>query len=671
MSLPSRQRLWRFFEALCNQELQENSPKTEQLQWIKTPMLLHQQSAVAAALNLETAKTKGLEVGGIAGESVGGTLYTSYGILGDRVGSGKSLIALSLVKMDAPESKYMEYCHRGITTLGDGRDVGLLRMRDQTKTRALELTLRPVSTSLFIVPHALMGQWEQYVRNDTTLKCMFIKKKLDAASEALFAKIEEYDAVFVSSTMWTMYRTSNSVRSVLWKRVFIDEADSIAITTDYDDIHGLFYWFISASWMNLVFTGGAFLNITTGFQPPPNTPTSVITRIQKLVNNNYVTIPGCRHMNLVRRMCGISANHSSLGISAAVSQSARLIIRSSEEYIQASFAAPRPGGAFGSPIITSNYIVCTTPTNIRMLDSIISNDMMERLHAGDVAGALETLGMNSYTETEITGAVTASLQKELENAQKTLEFKKSIDYSSESQKAKAIEACENKIASINSRMTAIQDRLKQAKEQTCPICYSEVETPAVTPCCQQLFCFPCLCESLKRVAICPLCRERIDNVKDIKVLKDKTDTNTLQTDEPQTKSTRLNKNQSFIQFMKANPKARVLMFSAYDASFQGLEAAMDAANISHKTLNGSQARIAKLLREFKTAEDGVNGKVLFLNARNMGAGLNIESATHVVLFHRMAAELETQIIGRANRLGRTEPLNVVYLVHENEMVPQE
>jgi SNF2 family DNA or RNA helicase len=80
-------------------------------------------------------------------------------------------------------------------------------------------------------------------------------------------------------------------------------------------------------------------------------------------------------------------------------------------------------------------------------------------------------------------------------------------------------------------------------------------------------------------------------------------------------------------------------------------------------LNGSQARIAKLLREFKAGKYNV----LFLNARNMGAGLNIECASHVMLFHRMSSELENQIIGRANRLGRTASLEVVYLIHENEL----
>ena len=107
----------------------------------------------------------------------------------------------------------------------------------------------------------------------------------------------------------------------------------------------------------------------------------------------------------------------------------------------------------------------------------------------------------------------------------------------------------------------------------------------------------------------------------------------------------------------------MLVFSSYDATFSGLNIALTDAGISHATVNGSQARITKLLREFR---EGVYS-VLFLNARNMGAGLNMESATHVLLFHRMAAELEQQIVGRAVRLGRTAPLEVVHLFHENEL----
>jgi len=342
-------------------------------------------------------------------------------------------------------------------------------------------------------------------------------------------------------------------------------------------------------------------------------------------------------------------------LNAAGLQSARLIIHSSEEYIQESFRSPE---------VHHIYLKCSTPINIRVLDQFISPDMLERLHAGDLTGALETIGMVAHSETEITEAVTESLLKEVEQARRVYEFKKTIEYSSDAAKAKSLELCEQKIASLESRITAIKDRIQRSTEQTCPICFCDVSNPSVTPCCQQLFCFPCLCESLKRTAACPLCRARITDIKEIRVVGE---TNIIVSSEKATNlveaTQKLNKKDSFLRFVKTNPTAKILMFSGYDATFTGLERAMELENIAYATLNGSQARIDKLLREFGNGKYGT----LFLNARNMGAGLNIEVATHVVLFHKMSAELEKQIVGRALRLGRTAPLEVIHLVHDNEI----
>ena len=648
MSAASRRRLWSFFEALYSHELTEESPKATTPAWIRTPLLDHQKSAIAKALQIEKAKKSGIVVSEIAGDPHGGRMFCSHGILGDRVGSGKSLTALSLVKMPAPDASYSEYVVRGGQAQGDGRDVGLLRNRQQLRT-ANGTPLIPVTTSLFIVPHALMGQWEEYVERDTTLNVLFVRKRKDAEDPELLRTIETYDAMFVSSTMWTSLRNVHPVRTYLWKRVFIDEADSIHITTDFDEIHGLFYWFISASWLNLVFSGGAYFNIENAYMPLPDTPESVVERIGKLQNGHYLNIPGCKHMNIVRRMCGIPANNSTVAINSAAIQSARLVIHSSENYIRTSFLNPH---------VIHREIMCATPPNIRVLDSFIAPEMMERLHAGDIHGALDMLGMNTYTESEIASAVTDTLSKELEQARKVYEFKKTIEYSSANAKQKALEACEAKIASMESRITAMKERIERSAQQTCPICYCDVTHASVTPCCSQLFCFPCLCESLKRISLCPLCRTRIQDLKDVKVVGSNPHTNTI-VEAPK----RLNKKEAFVHFLKEHPTAKVLMFSGYDASFSGLEQMMEESSIQYTTVNGSQARITKVLKEFR------EGKyhVLFLNARNMGAGLNIESATHVVLFHRMAAELEEQIIGRAMRLGRQTNLEVVHLLHENEI----
>jgi SNF2 family DNA or RNA helicase len=55
-----------------------------------------------------------------------------------------------------------------------------------------------------------------------------------------------------------------------------------------------------------------------------------------------------------------------------------------------------------------------------------------------------------------------------------------------------------------------------------------------------------------------------------------------------------------------------------------------------------------------------------MNARHVGSGLNLEAATHVILYHRMNTELEKQVIGRAIRFERATELRVMHLVHEHE-----
>ena len=649
MSIESRKRLWDFFQAIYGQELSAISPGILQPAWIRTPLLNHQSAAVSAALSLEKAK-HGMQVGALPGDTEGGLFFTPYGILADAVGTGKSLIALSLVKEVAPEPRYCEYIARS-GTIGDGRDVGILRQRSQTTLFLSGITLTPVTASLFIVPHSVINQWETYVIRDTTLNTLFIKKRQDAIALEL-TQLNQYDAIFISSTIYNYVR--HRFHSILWKRLFIDEADSINISNNHDDLHACFYWLISASFMNLLFPSGSTLNVRIGYPPLPETPQWIQKRISKLVNPaGMLVLTGLSHNNIVRRICGDQRN---LWINSATIQSSRLLIHSTDASIQTSFPSPA--------VIRHANILCATPQNILVLREFITPEMLDRLNAGDLGGALEMAGMSTGSKAEITEVVTVSLKTELENAKRTLEFKIGLIYSSDISKQKAIETCETKIASLESRILAIQERI--ASEHICPICYCDVSGAAVVPCCKQIMCFTCLCQCLKVSATCPLCRAPITDLKSISVVEKQKHAgdmdisgNTLLLTPP---VKMLNKCDAFVKYVMEHPHARILMFSSYDASFSMAFSQLAMAGMNVTVLGGSAARITKILRDFS---DG-KYNVLFLNARNMGTGLNIEAATHVVLFHKMPAELEEQIVGRAMRLGRTADLDVIHLVHENE-----
>jgi SNF2 family DNA or RNA helicase len=107
---------------------------------------------------------------------------------------------------------------------------------------------------------------------------------------------------------------------------------------------------------------------------------------------------------------------------------------------------------------------------------------------------------------------------------------------------------------------------------------------------------------------------------------------------------------------------RFLVFSAHEASFKGLRELLSARGICCELLQGSANRVERLRKQFR---DG-SVRVLCMNARHVGSGINLEAATHVILYHRMNVELERQVIGRAVRFERAEELRVVHLVHEEE-----
>jgi len=48
--------------------------------------------------------------------------------------------------------------------------------------------------------------------------------------------------------------------------------------------------------------------------------------------------------------------------------------------------------------------------------------------------------------------------------------------------------------------------------------------------------------------------------------------------------------------------------------------------------------------------------------------MNFENASDIIFVHKMDASIEKQVIGRAQRMGRKDVLNIIYLEHENESI---
>ena len=664
MSDVARRRLWGFLHALLSNGLTDASPRLEQPEHVRTPLLLHQTAVLHAALELEASKVAGLPCVDASGVHLG-RLVTTHGVLCDRAGAGKSLVALALAGLPPPPDAVLDVVARSGDVSTAGNDVVLVRERSAASPLVRPPSappLRLVKPALFIVPHNVVAQWQAYVERDTTLTALFVRKRRDADEARLLAALDPsggVDAVVVSATMWREVAACACVQSALWPRVFLDEADTLGLAARLQDLPARFYWLITASTLNVAFPGGLFADVEFVYRPPPDTPPSTVALVAARSNGGKrLQVEGVAHNNLVRALSGASSHHShGLSLNAAAQQSGRLFLHAEDAFVDASFTMP--------PLHHAR-VACRGSVEARVLDTLVAPEVLERLHAGDVRGALEAVGVAVAPGTSVVAAVTASLERDLAQAQRVWDFKRTLEYSSPSAREKALEAAAARVESLRNRVEAIAARVADASGATCPICVSEVAAPTVTPCCRNLFCFACLCEALRHSPTCPLCRERIASLTELHVVGPQptvAEQQQQQQQQPRAPPALPSKTEAFLHLVTTSaPTSRVLCFSAYDATFGALERQLDAAGVAHTHLTGTQARVSKVLRDFA----GGAYRVLFLNARHVGAGINIEAATHVVLYHRMAGELEAQIVGRAYRLGRAAPLQVVHLLHPNE-----
>jgi len=187
----------------------------------------------------------------------------------------------------------------------------------------------------------------------------------------------------------------------------------------------------------------------------------------------------------------------------------------------------------------------------------------------------------------------------------------------------------------------------------------ELISPIITECCKSCFCFDCLAVSLGELNTnkCLNCRQIITN-SDIHVISEYKEDSKIITKKYDLKD----KLDVLIDLVQNKPDGSFIVFANYVETFVKIEKKLKEFGISYHILKGQASVVKKNIDDFKEKKV----KVLMLNAEYFGAGMNLQMTTDLVMFHRFRYEMEEQIIGRAQRLGRTTQLNVYYLLHDNE-----
>ena len=107
---------------------------------------------------------------------------------------------------------------------------------------------------------------------------------------------------------------------------------------------------------------------------------------------------------------------------------------------------------------------------------------------------------------------------------------------------------------------------------------------------------------------------------------------------------------------------RCLVFSDNNYFFKNIKLELDNHSISNRTLKGNTNTINSIIRKYKNHD--IN--VLLLNMKHCGSGINLEMSDNIYIMNFLSSEMETQVIGRVNRIGKKNDLNVNYYLTTHE-----
>lgn len=198
------------------------------------------------------------------------------------------------------------------------------------------------------------------------------------------------------------------------------------------------------------------------------------------------------------------------------------------------------------------------------------------------------------------------------------------------------------------KIEMLDEKCVNMLSENCVICMCSMTKPVMVSDCQHIFCGVCIMTWLKNKNYCPMCRSTIQLENLIYI--DKTDSSVSV--HPPTKSKKL------IDIISKNIDNKYIIFSAFLDTIHVIRHTLSENDIQFIEIKGRATTRERQIKTFR------NGKVnvLFLNSRDKCAGLDLEFATDIIIYHQMDDNIKSQIISRAHRIGRTSPLNIHYLV---------
>jgi hypothetical protein len=304
-------------------------------------------------------------------------------------------------------------------------------------------------------------------------------------------------------------------------------------------------------------------------------------------------------------------------------------------------------------------IRCLTPKELNIVKNFISPSILQMINAGNTEEAIKALNCNVDTNENIFQVITKNLVENIKNKKIEINAEKMMVYNKE-EKDKKISFLENQLIKFETKYEDIKKSIYELNNDFCPVCLDGYTKPVLVSCCNKCFCFDCLAVSMGELHNnrCPYCRQNISS-SDLHIISENESVKSKQ----KTKSNELkDKLDVLVDIIQKKKDGSFLLFANYTETFNKIEKKFVEVGITYHILKGQSSTISKHINDYENNKV----QVIMLNAQYFGAGMNLQTTTDLIIYHRFSNEMEEQIIGRAQRYGRKGTLNVYYLLHDNE-----
>lgn len=527
-------------------------------------------------------------------------MQTSIGVYGDPVGSGKSHVMLALIVGDAREQ---------------GAGEPRVRMQTYAEGRIMisELeTIRPIKTSVIVVPHTLASQWESYLQ-PLSLNVMVVNR-MKAVDRLSAAALGELDVILVNNSFYSNIAHLLIYRGVKPRRVIIDEADSIVLPSTIC-IKAAFTWFVTSSYQNLIL-------------PMGTAPGGGISR------HGFIRV---LFLNLYNSM---TRAHTK-----------RIVVRSSDAAVQASMQ---------SRSVIQVMVRSMTAQTKRLMACVVDRMVMHFLDAGDIDSAVDQVAQGNVHDVEqMVALMTSRYTVRLLAAESAMDAcMREGSWQEALRQTGIVQELHHKISCLDSRLHA---------DDVCCICLDRADVDAVVPCCATKMCLECIARWVLMKSTCVLCRSplRFDDLHVIRPTSSSSSSgaSSRTTNDPQTYGQHNSQLQNMeVIFDHHVPStSKTLIYCDQDADMSQVLTSLTRHGRTFDNLRGGHRQVSNTVEAYK---DG-RLDVLLMSAAHYGIGLNLENTTDVILFGPISNEVMTQVIGRAQRMGRTSDLKVWHLILED------